>query len=73
MDIAPTKRLFTWSSPRGCLASRLVAYTSGGDPSALATSGGALWLAPVGLIRVFASVDAQEGGGCRVANLGCLA
>eukprot|EP00964_Phaeocystis_antarctica_P063190 scaffold37912_cov35-Phaeocystis_antarctica.AAC.4 len=72
MDIAPTKRLFTWSSPRGCLASRLVAHTSGGDPSALATSGDALWLAPVGL-PVFATVDAQEGGGCRVANLGCLA
>ena len=35
----------------------------------MATSGDALWLAPVGL-RVFATVDAQEGGGCRVANLG---
>ena len=34
-------------------------------------SGDALGLTTVGL-HVFATVDGQEGGGCRVANLGCL-
>ena len=42
-----------------------------GNPSTLEASGDALWLTTMGL-RVFATVDGQEGGGCRAANLGCL-
>eukprot|EP00964_Phaeocystis_antarctica_P065723 scaffold39689_cov36-Phaeocystis_antarctica.AAC.2 len=41
------------------------------NPSTLEASGDALWLTTVGL-RVLATVDGQEGGGCRAANLGCL-
>eukprot|EP00964_Phaeocystis_antarctica_P103581 scaffold68847_cov68-Phaeocystis_antarctica.AAC.2 len=52
-------------------ASARVASTPGSNPSTLEASGDALGLTTVGL-RVLVTVDGQEGGGCRAANLGCL-
>eukprot|EP00964_Phaeocystis_antarctica_P015249 scaffold8423_cov94-Phaeocystis_antarctica.AAC.2 len=70
-DIVQTKRLTTKSPQQGCRASARVPSTLGSNPSTLEASGDALWLTTVGL-RVFATVDGQEGEGCRAANLGCL-
>ena len=70
-DIAQTKRLASKSPTQGCRASARVASTPGSNPSTLEASGDALGLTTVGL-RVVVTVDGQEGGGCRAANLGCL-
>ncbi len=70
-DIAQTKRLASKSPTQGCRASARVASTPGSNPSTLEASGDALGLTTVGL-RVVVTVDGQEGGGCRAANLGYL-
>ena len=67
-DIAPTKRLITRSRVQGWRASGRDASTPGGNPSTLATlrrrDMACYWA-----LRVFVTVNGQDGGGCRATNL----
>ena len=71
-DVVPTKRLITRSRVQGCRASGRDASTPGGNPSTLATLRQRDMACYWGL-RVFVTVNGQDGGGCRTTNLRYLA